>query len=486
MRLRNFAVHAVAAVTVAGAMTCGGPTAPAAADVDFGAVTTGPLFGIAQAIGYTTIPIQDVDVIGTITIHTGWEPALPVLLADAVNAFPFGGYNPLGASFRRQPGGTLGATILGGSGFSAYNAGLAYEALLASAGGNTPAGYTALQPAGKVSSLSGAPCTSGPGCVQGTNITNLAVLQVNNPGTPNGGLYARFAPILTLFGIQSVSAGGASARSTGVELNAATIGLALGYNALSDFPETPNPFSLINTALATVLPTHLLGGGTLQGASEDLLYARLGTLATLNVPSTSYSTFVSADLPLLEPLRLPARLVNTLLGAFGVPAEVPTPLADALQPALEILVNTGYTDVQTPTDGGTYNRTYKASGESVPFMSQAVLSPDEWLQVPGDVVRALVVGFQDSFPVLRFGQTAPTLTVDGNHLAVTYPPAPNAPAAAHAAIATRVGTDVRPASVSPAADRSGPRQSSAARAARTVVAHAAAASKSRSIYKSQR
>lgn len=432
LRLRNFAAQGAAAAVLAAAATLGGPAAPAAADVDFGAVTTGPLFGIAQALGVTTIPIPDVDVIGTITIHTAWDPAVPVVLADAVNGVGFGGFNPLGASFKRQPGGTLGAVILGGTGFSAFDAGLAYEALLASAGGNTPAGYTPLQPSGKVNSLNGAPCTSGPTCVQGTNITNLAVLQVNNPGTPNGGLYARFAPILDLFGVQAVSAGGASARSTGVGLNAATIGLALGYNALSDFPATANPFSLINSLLATALPTHLLGGGTLQGASEDLLYARLGVLASLNVPSTSYSTFAPADLPLLEPLRLPARVINSVLGALGVDLTVPTPLADALQPALQILVNTGYTDVQTPTDGAAYTRTFSQSGDPVPFLSQSVLTPQEWLQVPGDVARALVVGFQDSFPILRLGQSAPALTVEGDHLAISRPPGRSASVAAPA------------------------------------------------------
>ena len=55
------------------------------------------------------------------------------------------------------------------------------------------------------------------------------------------------------------------------------------------------------------------------------------------------------DLPLLEPLRLPSRILNALFDAVGVPVHLGTPLADALQPALTILVNTGYTDVQTPT-----------------------------------------------------------------------------------------------------------------------------------------
>lgn len=394
-RLTKFAAVGSASLALAVAVTVGAPAA--GADVDFGAVTTGPLFAAAAALGVDTVVIEDVDVIGDITLNLAWSPAIPPVLGGAVNAYPFGGFNPLGATFKRQPGGTLGAVILAGSGLSAYNAGAAYEALLASAGGATPPGYTPLVPSGRVSSLTGEPCTAGPTCVQGTNITNLAVLQVNNPGTPNGGLYARFGPILSLFGVNPVSAGGESASTTGVAMNAATIGLGLGYNAVSDFPVTLNPFSLVNSLLATVLPTYLLGGGTLAGDSDDLLYTRLGLLATLNVASTSYSTFAPDDLPLLEPLRLPARLINGVLGALGVPLTLPTPLADAWEPALEILVNTGYTDVVTPTDGGTYNRTYRQSGDYVPFLSQAPLTPAEWLQVPGDVVRALFTGFGDVF-----------------------------------------------------------------------------------------
>ena len=419
-RLQKFAGAGVASLALASAVTVGAPTARA--DVDFGAVTTGPIFAVAAALGVDTVVIQDVDVVGDITLNLAWSPAIPPVLGDAVNAYPFGGFNPLGVTFKRQPGGAVGALILGGSGIGAYNAGLAYEALLASAARETPPGYTPLVPSGTVNSLTGVSCSGGPACVQGTNVTNLAVLQANNPGTPNGGLFARFAPILNLFGIQAVSTGGTSASSTGLDLNAATVSVGWGYNAMSDFPATLNPFSLVNSLAATLLPTNLLGGATFEGDSDDLIYTRLGFLVTADRPSTSYSTFAPEDLPLLEPLRLPARLINAVLGALGVPLTLPTPLADALQPALEILVNTGYTDVVTPTDGATYTRTYRQSGDYVPFLSQAPLTPAEWLQVPGDVLRALVVGFQDSFPILRFGQTAPMLTVDGNHLAITYPP----------------------------------------------------------------
>ena len=382
------------AVAVTASAMVAGLTAPAAeADIAFDAVATGPLFRVAQALGVTTIEIPDVDVLGTITINLDYALPFPTVLADDVNAFPFGGFTPVLSTFKRQPGGTLGAAILGGSGLGAYQAGIAYEAMLASAAGNTPAGYTPLVPSGKVNSLTGEPCTSGVSCVQGINVTNLAVAQVNNPGTPNGGLYARFAPILNLFGIEAVSQGGTSASSTGIALNAATVGLALGYNLMSDFPVTLNPFSLTNSLLATVLPTNVIGGATLAGTSDDVIYAKLGALATLNLPSTTYGTLAPTDLPLLEPLRLPARLVNAAFQALGVPITVPTPLADALQPAAEILVNVGYTDVQTPSEGGTYNRTYDQSGTYTPYLSVNPLTPAEWAQVPGDVVRALVNGF---------------------------------------------------------------------------------------------
>jgi hypothetical protein len=239
-------------------------------------------------------------------------------------------------------------------------------------------------------------------------------------------------------------------------VNAATIGLGLGYNAVSDFPVTLNPFSLVNSLLATVLPTYLLGGGTLAGDSEDLLYTRLGLLVTLNVASTSYSTFAPDDLPLLEPLRLPARLINGVLGALGVPLTLPTPLADALEPALEILVNTGYTDVVTPTDGGTYNRTYRQSGDYVPFLSQAPLTPAEWLQVPGDVARALFTGFGDVF----FPSAPPASVM----------PSPAPPVSASVVAASVAPASVAPASVAPvsvaAPDSARETRSSAVRAPR--------------------
>jgi PE-PPE domain len=418
--VKVLAATAVTATAMAASMAAPA-TIPTARALDLNAVTTGPLFRVAEALGIYDVTFDNVPVLGTVTIHFGYTNSDPVNLNDQINDFPFGGFTPIAATFARQPGGNLGVAFLAGSGIASYNTTQAYLALLSSARGNTQGGHSALVPSGRVNTLTGAPCTSGIGCVQGINQTNLALLLANNPGTPNGGLYARFAPLLSRFGIDAVTPVGSSASSLGLSLNTAQVNVALGYNALSDFPETLNPFSLTNTLLATFLPTYLLGGSELDGASLNTIETNLGLLAALGTTSTSYSTFVSSDLPLLEPLRLPSRIINGVLGALGSSFRLGTPLADALQPALSILVNTGYTDVQTPTAGGTYNRTYDQSGVYTPFLSVRPLTGSEWLQVPGDVVRALVAGFQNAFPILRFGKPPAVLVPSGNHLTITYP-----------------------------------------------------------------
>jgi len=410
-----------AAATTAAALTVG-LAIPASlpdvyADVNYNAVTTGPLFGIANALGVDTVTIPDVPGLGAITINFSFTDDDPVNLNDLINAFPFGNY--VNRKAVRQPGGLIGAALLAASGRATYEAVQAYQALLASSNGNTLAGYEPLVPAGKVT-LGGDPCETGAGCQQGTNETNLALALVNNVGTPNGGIYARFNPILNLFGIDGVTPGGESGESTGIALNTAEVGLALGYSAMADFPVTLNPFAVVNSLFATLLPTYVADGATLQGADLTAIETNIGLLVTAGVSSTSYSTLAPNALPLLEPLRLPARLLNATFEAIGVPITVPTLLADALQPAAEILVNIGYTDVQTPSAGGTYNRTYDQSGTYTPYLSVNPLTPAEWAQVPGDVVRALIGGFLPRLgSAARSAAVTPARTVAAPAVAAT-------------------------------------------------------------------
>lgn len=396
---RKTALFGAAAVTAV-TMTMGTvaePVAPSANALTLDATTTGPLLWLINELGVNSITIPGVPApIGPLVIDLDWTKADPVALYNELNSPTFGSFNPINYSFNRPnilASGSTGPVLVAiGTGVPAAIA--AYQAMLASANGNTPAGYTPLEARGKVN-ISGQSCSSGLTCQQGYNVTNLPIALIRNPETPNGGLYARFAPIFNLFGTNPVSPNAQSGGSTGIKLSSSIVNIALGYDFLSDFPATLNPFSLANSMLAGFLPTYLLDGGTIKGDSTDKIIQNLGALLTLGVPSTSYSTFAPNDLPLLEPLRLPSRILNEVFKAAKIPITLGTPLADALQPALTILVNIGYTDVQTPSEGGTYNRTYDQSSQYVPFLSQATLTPKEWAAVPGDVAKALFNGFRD-------------------------------------------------------------------------------------------
>ena len=341
----------------------------------------------------------------------------------------------------------------------------AYRDEIASVQGNTPSGFSSFLPGPveKQTIASGCGSILNPNnCpnVQATNVTNQALLFVENPLRPNGGIETRFAPILNLFGIDTTvpdagvytSTPSVNPPGTGIKINTATLDLTWAYDPLSDFPETLNPFALANTVLAA-LPTNLLGGVQLEGLDTTEAGLNIaGTLGIINrliglgvsTGEAFYGTLLPNDLPLLEPLRLPVRLINAISNALGHPLDLGTPLADALQPALSILVNTGYTDVVTPDQGGTYNRTFTTSGDYVPFLSQAPLTPAQWLAVPRNVITALIYGFQKSFPLLRFGQGVPTLTATpgDKFLSITYTPAPTGSAAPKATQSRAVVPDV--------------------------------------------
>ena len=173
------------------------------------------------------------------------------------------------------------------------------------------------------------------------------MVMVNNYGTPNGGINARFSQLFELFGIDPVSPEAVQGRPPGCGSTAASSTWAWA-TAPGPISPTGNLFALANTLIATFLPTYILGGGELMGADTSTIITNLGTLLAFGTPFTTYSTFAPTDLPLLEALRLPARVINLVAKQLGFDIDLPTPIADALQPALEILVNIGYTDVQTP------------------------------------------------------------------------------------------------------------------------------------------
>jgi hypothetical protein len=387
-----------AAVATATAMTVGmaspGMT-PAANAVILDATTTGPLLWALNAVGLNSITVPGVPVLGDVTANLNYLASDPVALYDALNAAPFGSVTPVVSTATRpiiplNIANAVIAPLLIADGLGVFGSRDAYNALLASAGGNTPDGYTPLTPGIRVNGITGQPCSPAATCgVQSTNVTNLAMVLVNNPFTPNGGIVARFPFAAGFLGVDTTTPTGQTAFSPGIRVNGGVINVALGYNPSADFPASANPFSLANSFTAGLLPTYLLGGFSIEGAGVASLIGSLGALLTFGSTFTSYTTLAPNDLPFMEPMRLPARLFNLISFALGSDLRISTPLADALQPAFEIMVNTGYTDVQTPSEGGTYNRTYDLSAVNTPFRSEAPLTLQESLAVPGDVLQAL-------------------------------------------------------------------------------------------------
>jgi len=399
-------VTVVSAAVVTAATVAVGAAPPASAlDVNQQVYTAGPLLNLLPLLGVDTLPIPlgDLPVVGDTTLILDFAPIAydAQNIYNTVNALPFAKRGTFSSIYDRifgapvDPPGQFPAVL--GSGIGTLNLVKSYRAQISSVQGVIPPGFTPYQPAQGASST----------------LTNQALLYLRNPLRPNGGIGPRFAPIFNLFGLDStLPAAGVNTGVSGMGLNSATLDVTWAYDFFSDFPVTLNPFSLVNSLL-TVLPVNLAGGVALEAlditaagvnvASVLGILNRLsGGLAGIADGQAWYGTLLPNDLPILEPLRLPSRLINAVFGT-----DLGTPFADALQPAFTILVNTGYSDVVTPADIAAdptladtyqpYDRTFLTSATPEPFLSVNPLTPAEWVQVPGDVVRALFTGFGDVF-----------------------------------------------------------------------------------------
>lgn len=430
-----------AAAATAAAMTVGLAGTPVASALPSGAdvTTTGPLLWLAAQLGFDTFEFPNPLGGEDLTVNLNWTNADPVNLYDVINSVPFG-LSTAGAFVRPALlTDNNVAPILLSIGTGTTAAINAHNAMLASGAGDTPAGFTPLTPG--LTNLT-------------PNVTDLTTILARNPYTPNGGIFARFPNIAGLFGMDGTSPDGAESSSTGIRFRSMVANIALGYDWMSDFPVTANWFSLANSFLAGNLPTYLLGGAELAGATAEDIEDNLIGLLVGQTPSTSWSTLNPTDLPLLEPLRLPARLINLVLEQLNIDFRVPTILADILEPAARILVNIGYTDVVTPSEGGTYNRTFDQSATETPWLSAQPLTFDELLAVPGDVLKALVDGFTAEMQQLFGGATTEEEPAPAA-AAVAVDPAPAAVEAAAGATATTASDDAAPAatnSLSGAAD----------------------------------
>jgi hypothetical protein len=248
------------------------------------------------------------------------------------------------------------------------------------------------------------------------DMTLLSLVLARNPGRANGGLYARFAPIYEeLTGVNPVTPDRQDVLPEGFDPDVITKLLTgnagditideLGnlqavmesvdgkpivvtlkadvgweYDLMSDAPVTANPFAWANSIASAVFLNNLLTGVDFENLGEGGYVGPDGTI---------YYTLTVDDLPLLAPLRLPAQLLGLATGNL----DINTPLADALEPALRILVDIGYNDVVRNPDG-TYTRTLDKFGENALFGSQT-LTREQMALVPGDLIAALGAGFGD-------------------------------------------------------------------------------------------
>jgi hypothetical protein len=251
-------------------------------------------------------------------------------------------------------------------------------------------------------------------------LTILPLILLRNPGRADGGLAARFSPLLDpiaqFFGYDSVVTPEVE-NVTSIPLNPfqlpnlyiykpIKVDATVEYDTLSDFPSWPNPFSLLNSAAAFAFPTYILRGADLDGATDQLLGALPGLLGEIASPTGAANLFLTVpvdSLPLLEPFRYPTDVANLLTGGFF---RFYNPFADAIEPALKILTNLGYTnvtqDMSNPLDP--YPRDFEdnyGDGDlgdgpgGVPFFTL----PDgiDASRIPADLVTALAAGIQDAF-----------------------------------------------------------------------------------------
>lgn len=251
------------------------------------------------------------------------------------------------------------------------------------------------------------------------DLTVLSMVLVRNPGRANGGLYSRFAPIYQeLTGVNPVSPERQDVLPDNVDpellaklLNGDTDDIDMSqlnelgeflalvedadgkpmlvtikadvgwqYDLLSDAPATANPIAWANSIASSIMLTNLITGTDFDNLGDGFKVGPDGTL---------YYTVPVEELPLLAPLRAPSQLLGLASGDL----DPNSPVADALEPMLRILVNSAYTDVQRNADG-TWTRTLDEMGTPTLFGTQTLTRAEQALMV-GDLIAALGKGVGD-------------------------------------------------------------------------------------------
>jgi hypothetical protein len=411
-------------------------------------ITTGPPFGLLGIAG----------------LNPFWVPALPSRIADEINGTPYlpGAdldipvpvdnplYDPNCHRADCPPEKITGSLDLDlvslrvplvlAFGIGALATGMAYPQVEADLP-NQPGGTAA-----------GAPT--------GSSVTIVPMLLVRNPGRNDGGLAARFAPFFAPFGIDTATNDFEVQTDGTAVLVPVKVDATVQNDPLSDFAAWPNPVTLLNNAAAFAYPTYILRGSDVSGIGLQTLNplvanlvgnfgsAIIGDGLTVDLPGdlpsvdlsreasilaldpvltdllgdtfpgidveipngpelgdryealNQYLTLENGAQPMLEPFRYPTDFMSVVTGQT-----ITNPFADAVEPAISMLGNLGYTNVvqygDDPNDfRDDYQRDFSNNfggngGEAMPFFSfpQNI----NWDAVPADFVTALRGGFQDAF-----------------------------------------------------------------------------------------
>ncbi|WP_085230441.1 hypothetical protein [Mycobacteroides chelonae] len=286
-------------------------------------------------------------------------------------------------------------------------------------------------------------------------VTGVVAVLFRNTSRPGGGLMAMVTPISELFGLNLNNPGAGSYTNAGANAGLATKVLNISvtdvgwkYDLLSDAPSTLDPLAWANSVAGVVMPTylipdkdkavpaaanlvgqllpglinaglvtadptggqglHLLTQGTIldvvNGPLNSALNAVLGPVfrsilgADFKFPVQGISTYVTYDsgnLPLLEPFHMLPRL----LGYTGL-ADITTPVADSFESVLTQLVALGYQDVKGTTDANgvmTFTRGMDMAGvQADVFRAPTNINWAQRFEVPQTVFNALIDGFSNN------------------------------------------------------------------------------------------
>lgn len=163
---------------------------------------------------------------------------------------------------------------------------------------------------------------------------------IGSPNRPNGGLFERLA-LLGTIPVLDATMGVPTPTDTAMS----TVDIAFQYDGVADFPLYPINLLADLNAIAGFWYTHgsylSPDGGDLDALPNGLTPAELAAAiadpANQQITAGSDTTYVlvpTANLPLLEPLREFGRATGTEF--------LTTPLIDLIQPALRVLIETGY------------------------------------------------------------------------------------------------------------------------------------------------